>query len=77
MTDRGSVQLHAADVHYIWAELNPEGALIISGQDTRPGVRLGGVRTRLEHATSSGPVANERGPAAPPKFCGGCKRGSR
>ena len=40
MTDDASVQLHAADGLYVWAELNPEGVLIISGQDLRPGFGL-------------------------------------
>lgn len=40
MDDRGPVQLHAVDGLYVWAELNPEGALVISGQDLRPGSGL-------------------------------------
>jgi hypothetical protein len=32
----GSVDLYDRDGHHIWADLNTEGALVISGQDLRP-----------------------------------------
>jgi hypothetical protein len=33
---RGSVDLYDRDGLHIWADLNAEGALVISGQDLRP-----------------------------------------
>jgi hypothetical protein len=32
----GSVDLYDSDGHHIWAELNAEGALVITGRDLRP-----------------------------------------